>query len=133
MPPGSPASLQILTLERSTGNKEEFKTVDEVWDKGTGGYKTVESPGSTEYPFVVRRRFGKLNTDPEYYIDIDSEGLRAIVLHALDNNNNASAYIREEGITVDLSIPLNCLLQLKDRLATLSEHLKRLVKFLKPF
>jgi hypothetical protein len=79
MPPGSPnppASLQMLTLEGSTGNKEEFKTADEMyvcfpdlgeyvlifsffsWDESTGGYKTVESSGSTEYPFVVRRRFG---------------------------------------------------------------------------
>ncbi|KAI9770686.1 MAG: hypothetical protein M1839_003070 [Geoglossum umbratile] len=128
---GSPASLQISTLEGSTGNKEEFKMVDEVWDKGTGGYKTVESPGSAEYPFVVRRRFGKPNTDPKCYIDIESEGLRAIVLQALENN--ASAYIGEEDITIDLGIPLNCLLQLEDHLATLSEHLKRLVKFLKPF
>jgi len=77
-PPGSPdlpASLQVLTLEGSTGNEEEFKMVNEMyvcfpdlgeyvlilsfssWDQSANKYKIVESPGSP-YPFVVSRRFG---------------------------------------------------------------------------
>ena len=37
------------------------------------------------------------------YIDIKSEELQAIILQALENDNNASAYIREEGITMKKS------------------------------
>ncbi|KAI9854203.1 MAG: hypothetical protein M1813_001335 [Trichoglossum hirsutum] len=168
-PPGSPdlaASLQILTLDRRTGN-EEFKMVDEMyvhfsntlkglcgdiifssWDKSANEYKIVEHPGSP-YPFAVNRRFGKPDMEPKSSIDSKSKRLRAIVLQALEDDNNASAYSisGEEGITVYLNVLLNCLPQLEDRLAiytsfTLapldkcadapSEHLGRLVKFLKP-
>ncbi|KAI9766556.1 MAG: hypothetical protein M1839_004883 [Geoglossum umbratile] len=150
-PPRSPdllASLQIPTPKGSTGNEEEFEMVDEIWDKTTNMYKIAVSPGSTKFPFSVNRRFGKPNTEPKYSINIKSGGLRAIVLQALEDGNNASACtFGEGGITVGSEDLLNCLPQLEDRLAfytgfTLAppteladapgEHLKRLVKFLKP-
>ncbi|KAI9770681.1 MAG: hypothetical protein M1839_003065 [Geoglossum umbratile] len=146
--PSLPASLQTLTLEGITENEEEFKMVDEIWDQSANKYNIVESSGSS-YPFVVSRRFGKPNTEPKRSINIKSEGLRAIVLQALEDDSNASARspFGEEGITVDLEALLSCLSQLEDRLAiyagfTLApakrtdapgEHLKKLVKFLKPF
>ncbi|KAI9765402.1 MAG: hypothetical protein M1839_005506 [Geoglossum umbratile] len=122
---------------RSTGN-EEFKMVDEIWDQSANKYKIVEPPGSPD-PFVVNRRFGKPNTKPESSIDIKSEGLRAIVLQALEYGNNALAYSR-------LDVLLECFPQLEVCLAiytgftsatprkrtdTPGEYLKKLVEFLK--
>ncbi|KAI9769843.1 MAG: hypothetical protein M1840_003837 [Geoglossum simile] len=131
----------MLSFGGSTGD-EEFKTVDEIWDKGVGGYKTVESPGSAEYPFVVRRRFGKPNTDYKICIDITSEGLRAIVRQALEDAKDASSCnMFKESITVDLDALLNCLPQLEECLAfqgftlpgdVCGKHLKKLMGFLLP-
>ncbi|KAI9765003.1 MAG: hypothetical protein M1840_007925 [Geoglossum simile] len=144
--PDLPASLQALTLEGSTGNEKEFKMVDEIWDRSANKYKIVESPGSP-YPFVVNRRFGKPNTEPKSSIDIKSEGLRAIVLQALEDGNNAYSTSGEEDITVDLDVLLECFPQLEDRLAIYTgftsapprkrtdapgEYLGKLVGFLKP-
>ncbi|KAH0538355.1 hypothetical protein FGG08_005050 [Glutinoglossum americanum] len=142
-----PGSLQALTLERSTGNKEEFMMVDKIWDQSANGYRIVESPG-IPYPFVVNRQFGKPNTEPKCSVNIKSKGLRAIVLQALEDDGNASAHSGEEDITIDLDVLLNCVPQLKDRLALFTgftpadsakradkpgKHLEKLMEFLMPF
>ncbi|KAI9765730.1 MAG: hypothetical protein M1840_007163 [Geoglossum simile] len=118
------------------------------WDQSANKYRIVEFPGSS-YPFVVNRQFRKPNTKPKSSIDIKSEGLRAVVLQALEDGNNDLAYstFREEGITVDLDVFLESIPQLEHRLAiytgftsatprkrtdTPGEYLKLLVEFLKP-
>ncbi|KAH0557099.1 hypothetical protein GP486_005113, partial [Trichoglossum hirsutum] len=116
-------------------------------NKNANKYKVVESLGSS-YPFVINRQFGKPNTEPKSSIDIKSEGLRAIILQALEDDNNALAYSisREESIIVDLDVLLKCFPQLENHLVIYigltsttpgkrtdasSELLKKLVEFLK--
>jgi len=52
--------------------------------------KIREHPGSL-YQFSVNRRFSKPDAEPKAYINVNSDGLRAIALQALEDGGNPSA------------------------------------------
>ncbi|KAK3700529.1 hypothetical protein LTR37_015930 [Vermiconidia calcicola] len=107
----TPVSVDSKTEEeRLRASREEYKSINEVWDKQASSYIIADSVASAsvdeldEYLFIHRKRSDRKSLVTASYVDIKSKHLQEILINVLGDKDAANDNLDDRRFDAEIAL-----------------------------